>query len=95
MDITFTRTTTYTLSVDDDDDATLTTITELLVLAEVDGDSLYEKLCEVCHWDSQDGLKALVSLAVTDDDDDTYEVTDYDIDGLEPSEEEEDADALT
>ena len=91
MKITFTRTTTYTLSVDDDDDATLTTVSELL--ADIEGDSLHAKLGEVCWWDNETGIKALMSLAEHDDDDDMYEVTDYDIDGLEPSEDEAEAEA--
>lgn len=95
MDITFTRTTTYTLSVDDDDDAMLAALAEKLapVLPEEAGDSLHAMIEHACQWDVEAALEILAGDADIDSED--WESVSWDIDGIEPSEDEEEAEALT
>ena len=92
MEITFTRTTTYTIDVPDDDDATLQALTEVVtpLSAETDRDSLYEMLTQACQWDTEAILAALVPFA--DVSEESWESESWDLDGIEPDESEDDGD---
>lgn len=92
MEITFTRTTTYTIDVPDDDDATLQAITEVVTpLSDEDNrDSLHAMLDNACQWDTEAILTALVPFA--DVSEESWESESWDLDGIEPAEPEDDGD---
>lgn len=86
MEITFTRTTTYTLDVADDDDAMLTALTTIIapLYSDEAGESLAEMIDYACRWDVQDVLSALVPHCEVSAE--PYESESWDVDGIMPDE---------